>query len=80
VVPSHLSLEGLTRREIEVLQHLASGDSNKVIARALDVSPNTVKRHVARILSRLGVSSRGEAASVFRGTGKRSRPSGSHRL
>jgi DNA-binding NarL/FixJ family response regulator len=44
------------------------------------VSPNTVKRHVARILSRLGVSSRGEAASVFRGTGKRSRPSGSHRL
>jgi LuxR family maltose regulon positive regulatory protein len=71
---SALSLEGLTRREIEVLQHLASGDSNKVIARALDLSPNTVKRHVARILSRLGVSSRGEAASVYRGTAKRGRP------
>jgi LuxR family maltose regulon positive regulatory protein len=58
-------LEGLTRRELEVLERLAGGDSNKVIGLALDVSPNTVKRHVARILDRLGVDSRGQAASWY---------------
>lgn len=74
-----LALEGLTPREIEVLQRLASGDSNKVIAQALELSPNTVKRHVARILDRLGVSSRGEAANMYRTSATSGRFSGGRR-
>ena len=57
----------LTERELEVMRCLAAGDSNKVIARKLDLSPHTVKRHVARILERLDMASRGEAASWYRG-------------
>lgn len=55
----------LSDRELEVLALVARGDSNKVIARQLSLSPNTVKRHVARILDRLGVSSRGQAARWY---------------
>ncbi|WP_345537478.1 LuxR C-terminal-related transcriptional regulator [Variovorax defluvii] len=57
---------GLSHRELEVLALLAGGQSNKVIARALDLSPHTVKRHVARILDRLGVDSRMQAAAWYR--------------
>ena len=49
-----------------MLQRLAAGDSNKLIARALDLSPHTVKRHVANILDKLGVASRGQAAAWHR--------------
>jgi DNA-binding NarL/FixJ family response regulator len=59
-------LEGLSAREYEVLQRLAAGDSNKLIARALDLSPHTVKRHVANILGKLGATSRGQAAAWLR--------------
>ena len=58
--------EGLSAREREVLQCLAAGDSNKVIARTLDISPHTVKRHVANILDKLALSSRGQAAAWWR--------------
>ena len=64
--PEALTSEPLSSREHEVLAHIASGESNKLIARALDLSPHTVKRHVARILDRLDMSSRGEAAAWFR--------------
>ena len=57
----------LTDREQEVLARIAAGDSNKLIARALDLSPFTVKRHVANILDKLGASSRGQAAALWRG-------------
>jgi LuxR family maltose regulon positive regulatory protein len=57
--------KALTPREMEVLERIAAGDSNKLIARALDLSPHTVKRHVARILDRLDLASRGEAAAWF---------------
>jgi LuxR family maltose regulon positive regulatory protein len=50
-----------TPRELEVLAHIAGGDSNKHIARALDLSLHTVKRHVANILGKLGVRSRTQA-------------------
>lgn len=40
---------GITVREHEVLQQLASGDSNKQIARTLSCSPNTVKTHTASL-------------------------------
>jgi LuxR family transcriptional regulator, maltose regulon positive regulatory protein len=58
--------EGLSEREDEVLRLLAEGQSNKLIARELDISPHTVKRHVANILDKLNLSSRGQAAAWLR--------------
>lgn len=57
---------GLTRRECEILDHLAKGSSNKEIARALKVSPNTVKTHVASLFAKLEVSGRGKAVEAAR--------------
>jgi len=53
--------EELTQRELEVLQLLSSGLSNKAIARRLQISEHTAKFHVAQILGKLGVESRTEA-------------------
>ena len=55
-------LGSLTERERQILDHLARGESNKAIARALDISHDTVKLHVRHILSKLNLSSRVEAA------------------
>jgi two-component system nitrate/nitrite response regulator NarL len=55
-------LASLTERERQILEHLARGQSNKAIARALDISHDTVKLHVRHILSKLNLSSRVEAA------------------
>lgn len=52
----------LTDREREVLNHVARGQSNKVIAKALDISHNTVKMHVRHIMEKLNLRSRVEAA------------------
>src|SRR5688572_4598431 len=52
---------GISDREIEVLELLAAGRSNKEIAKQLDVSPNTVKTHVARLFEKLDVARRTEA-------------------
>jgi len=52
----------LTEREREILNHLAQGMSNKAIARALDISYDTVKLHVRHILAKLNFTSRVEAA------------------
>jgi two-component system nitrate/nitrite response regulator NarL len=52
----------LTEREREILAHLARGESNKAIARELDISHDTVKLHVRHILSKLNLTSRVEAA------------------
>jgi len=57
--------EALSPRELDVLKLIAAGDSNKLIARAFDLSPHTVKRHVANILDKLGVQSRGQAAAWY---------------
>ena len=54
----------LTPREREILCHLASGQSNKVIARDLGISDGTVKLHVKSILRKLEVHSRVEAAVI----------------
>ena len=56
----------LSVREREVLERIAAGDSNKLIARLLDISPHTVKRHVGNILDKLGLVSRGQAAAWLR--------------
>lgn len=58
--------DALSQREREVLERIAAGDSNKVIARVLDISPHTVKRHVANILDKLGLASRGQASAWLR--------------
>ena len=55
-------LDTLTKREREILSHLAKGESNKAIARQLDISYDTVKLHVRHILAKLNLSSRVEAA------------------
>jgi LuxR family maltose regulon positive regulatory protein len=55
----------LSARERDVLARIAAGDSNKLIARAFDLSPHTVKRHVANILDKLAVPSRGQAAAWY---------------
>ena len=55
---------GLSKREIEVLLLLASGKTNKVIARELFVSERTIDRHVSNIFTKIGVSSRA-AATAF---------------
>lgn len=53
--------EALTRREIEVLARLAEGRSNREIAKALFVTPATVKSHLTHIYVKLGVKGRQEA-------------------
>ena len=55
-------LSSLTERERQILDHLALGESNKTIARALGISHDTVKLHVRHILTKLNLSSRVEAA------------------
>ena len=52
---------GITAREHEVLGQLAAGRSNKEIARRLNLSPNTVKTHVARLYEKLEAARRTEA-------------------
>ncbi len=64
----------LTPREFEILCHLSEGQSNKAIARNLNISDGTVKLHVKAILRKLGVHSRVEAAvmAVEQGVARRS--------
>ena len=52
---------GLTPRQTEVLDMLCLGLSNKLIARKMNLSENTVRRHIQAILSNFGVSTRAEA-------------------
>lgn len=57
-------VQALTPREIEVLQMLGSGLSNKAIAKRLNISDHTVKFHVSSIFQKLSVSTRTEAVTV----------------
>ena len=58
-----MQLGALTPREREVLELVARGASNKQIARQLDLSLHTVKRHVANILTKLNATSRIQAGA-----------------
>jgi DNA-binding NarL/FixJ family response regulator len=53
---------GLTKRESDVLRHLAGGSSNREISRMLFLSEKTVKAHLAAVFRKLGVTNRTQAA------------------
>ena len=57
---------GLTDRECQILELLAAGQANKEIARTLDVSPNTVKTHIANLFAKLEVERRTQAIQKAR--------------
>ena len=60
--PATPDIHSLTQREREILRELASGLSNKLIARKLDITEGTVKVHVKHLLKKLNLRSRVEAA------------------
>lgn len=60
---------GISPRELEVLEEIAAGRSNKEIAQRLGVSPNTVKTHAARLFEKLGATRRTDAINKARELG-----------
>ena len=60
----HLSDEGLTAREVEVLRAIAGGNRNRDIAEKLFISEETVKVHVKHVMEKLGASDRTEAVAI----------------
>lgn len=62
-----LRAAGLTQRQTDVVLHVASGATNRQIARALGISPETVRKHLENAYATLGVSNRVAAASVALG-------------
>lgn len=62
--------EELSERELEVLELVAAGQSNRMIARGLGISENTVKFHLGSIYGKLGVAGRAQAVSVALQSGR----------
>lgn len=62
-------VDQLSEREIEVLEHLVRGEENKEIAKALSITPNTVKTHLSNIMEKLHLRNRLEAAVYAVGEG-----------
>jgi DNA-binding CsgD family transcriptional regulator/tetratricopeptide (TPR) repeat protein len=62
--PSQIASLGLTRREAEVLELVAAGRTNRQIGAELFITEKTASIHVSRILAKLGVAGRGQAAAV----------------
>jgi len=67
--PKAVASLGISPRELVVLKELADGRSNKEIARRLEVSPNTVKTHLARLYEKLGAQRRTDAVKRARELG-----------
>jgi DNA-binding NarL/FixJ family response regulator len=68
VVPSAGGVR-LTERQVDVLRLIATGESNKEIARELDLSPATIKAHAAAAMAALGAANRTEAVVKAREMG-----------
>ncbi len=66
----------LTAKQLQVLELLSQGQSNKGIANHLGLSPNTIKIHVTEILRKLGVSSRSQAVALVRNNWPAKGPTG----
>jgi DNA-binding NarL/FixJ family response regulator len=64
VLPANVILSMLTHQEAKVFELLRLGQSNKQIANKLSISPYTVGKHVQKILRKLGVTNRTQAASI----------------
>ena len=64
----------LSEREVEVLRHVAIGETSKEIAKALDISERTVNWHIERVFSKLHVGSRAEAVALAMEKGILRRP------
>lgn len=64
--PKAVASLGISPRELVVLKDLAAGRSNKEIARLLEVSPNTVKTHLAHLYEKLGAERRTDAVNRAR--------------
>jgi len=60
---------GISPRELDVLREIAAGRSNKEIAAQLNVSPNTIKTHAARLFEKLGATRRVDAINRARELG-----------
>jgi DNA-binding CsgD family transcriptional regulator len=67
--PKAVEQLGISPSELTVLTKLAVGHSNKEIAAALDISPNTVKTHVAHLFEKLGANRRTDAINRARELG-----------
>jgi DNA-binding NarL/FixJ family response regulator len=63
-IAEHSRDDSLTSREIQVLQGVSAGRSNKIIAAQLDISEDTVKTHMRSILEKLGASDRTHAVMI----------------
>lgn len=63
-IAEHSAECGLTAREREILQYVAAGNSNKMIAAQLSVAEETVKTHMKSILSKLGANDRTHAVTI----------------
>ncbi|WOD09817.1 response regulator transcription factor [Pseudomonas sp. NyZ704] len=61
---AHLDQEGLTNREVQVLQHVAEGLSNKETADILEIGEDTVKGHLRNIMDKLGANNRTHAVTI----------------
>jgi LuxR family maltose regulon positive regulatory protein len=61
VSPDGGLVEPLTRRELEILQLICAGHSNRTIADKLVITISTAKKHTGNILAKLGVTSRAQA-------------------
>ena len=55
---------GLSKRELQILEHLADGEDYLKISEALFISPNTVKKHISNLYDKLHVHSRAEAVRI----------------
>lgn len=66
-LPRQSRARQLTNRELQILQFIAKGHSNKAIARLLDISTSTVQVHASAIFRKLEVDNRTQAARAFDG-------------
>jgi len=62
-------IEPLTERELEILQLIAGGLSDREIAETLNIAVNTVKKHASTIYGKLGVKRRTQAVALARDLG-----------
>ncbi|HVJ09944.1 MAG TPA: alpha/beta fold hydrolase [Burkholderiales bacterium] len=71
------TIEGLTAREAQILEHIAQGLDNAQIAARLELSEKTVRNHITSVFDKIGVESRAQAIVLARerGLGQRSRSS-----